>query len=145
MSKQQNPERSPKNTCSTSSTSTWAAISSSLFLLEQHLLGLTGSSQTGGVPRHKCPTASPALCPHRLPRLSYPQFQPGNANPAVTQVMLQPALYSFSFPQAFIYSVPCILHLQIFLLREGFLVKAAPACLETFCSTCFCIILKCFF
>lgn len=35
--------------------------------------------------------------------------------------MMQPMPRSSSFPQVFIYSLPCILCLQIFLLQEGFL------------------------
>lgn len=84
-------------------------------------------------------SATPALLSPIQARECQPGHYTGNA------IVIQPALYSFSFPQAFIYSMPCILHRQIFLLREGFLVKAAPACLEIFYSTCFSIILKCFF
>lgn len=107
--------------------------------------GFPAEARPEGSPLTNTPKP-PQQCPHigcLLPPVPAREHQPscytGNA------IVIQLELYSFSFLQAFIYSVPCILHLQVFLLQEGFLAEAAPICLEIFFSTCFCIILKCCF
>lgn len=106
--------------------------------------GFPSSSQTWGVPPSQAPCSQPSITPPSAippnpPTERQSSCYIGNAK------MMQSTPSSFSFPQAFIYSLPWILRLQIFLLREGFLVKVAPAHMEGSSSTCFCIILNCMF
>lgn len=100
--------------------------------------GFHSSSQTRGVPPPgKRPAASPALHPASA--------VPAQSGCYIGNAKMMQSTPHFSFPQAFIYSLPSILCLQMFLLREGFLVKAAPARVEVFYSVSFCFILNCLF
>lgn len=123
--------QNPKNTGHTCSTfpAIRAPGAAHHFPLEQHLLWLPQQQPDPQDPTlTSVPQPAQHCTPHQLSQNAYHQIHPGNASLAVTQVMQKwcNQRRTFSFPQAFIYSLPCVLRLQIFLLREGFLVKAAP-------------------
>lgn len=140
-SKLQNPKNNG-HTCSTvrcyQSTQGSTSLQQGISWWSSTHCAFHSSRQTQGVPSLQAP--------HRLPSTAPCISGPGTPTTKSTSRMLnvkmtQSMPHSFSFPQAFIYSLPCILHLQIFLRQEGFLAKAAPAHMEVFHSAWVCITL----
>lgn len=92
-----------------------------------------------------CPAAAAfSVASTAAPQAQNPPRGDAPASQGQAKVM-QPMPRSPLFPQVFIYSLPCILCLQIFLLAGGIPRKGCSAPVEGFYSACFCLTLNCLF